>query len=170
VALGFLDLVELLFIKAFREHGISLPIIRRAAREAARRWKTGHPFCVKRFQTDGHTIFAALAPEEGEEQLIDLPRSQMAFTSVLNPYLTQIEYDQVLGDATMWWPLGRRKHVVVDPRRSFGRPIIVPGGIPTDVIAAAVREDQPEQDVARWYEVPIAAVRAAVGFERSLAA
>jgi uncharacterized protein (DUF433 family) len=68
-------------------------------------------------------------------------------------------------------PLGVScKSVVVDPARVFGRPIVVEGGVPTEVLADAVRAEGSPARVAKLYEVPLAAVQDALTFERQLAA
>jgi uncharacterized protein (DUF433 family) len=169
LALGFQDLIEILFIRAFRGYGVSLQTIRRVAREAARRWHTTHPFCVRRFRTDGRSVFATIELPAGEKGLIDLANSQFAFERVLNPYLRQIDYD-LSGAAQRWWPLGKRVPVFVDPRYSFGRPVVTRANVPTEAIYRAVLADQSPREVARWLEIPVSSVRAAIAFEKSLAA
>jgi uncharacterized protein (DUF433 family) len=169
-AIGFLDLVELLFIKAFRDEGVSLQTIRRAAREAAKRWRTTHPFCLKRLATDGRTIFSTVQDETGEEQLLELTRSQLAFKRVLRPYLKQLDYEAVAGGVDRWWPMGKKQPVYVDPRVAFGKPVVRPVPVPTDILYGAVAADQTPAEVAEWYELPVASVRAALEFERNLAA
>lgn len=168
-AIGFLDLVELLFIKAFRDEGVSLPTIRRAAKEASRRWHTSHPFCLKRFATDGKNIFATFRDETGEDVLLELTRSQYCFRSFLRPYLRQLEYDN-LGGVDRWWPLGKAKPVCIDPQVSFGKPIVHPYGVPTETIYQAVEVNRSEMEVAEWYDLPVSVIRAAVEFEKTLAA
>ena len=164
VALGFLDLIEILFIKAFRNYGVTLPTIRRAAKEAARRWNTSHPFCIKKFRTDGHSVFANIEWEDGDRGLIDLAKSQLAFERVLDPYLEQIDYD-LSGEVSRWWPLGKKRAVILDPRYCFGKPIVYPWRVPTESLYDAVKADQTESEVSHWFEIPLSAVRAAVGFE-----
>jgi len=163
-AIGFLDLVELLFIKAFRDEGVSLPTIRRAAKQAARRWETTHPFCLKRFATDGRTVFATVRNEVGEEELLELTRNQLCFRDFLAPYLKQLEYRR-LGDVSRWWPLGKRVPVFLDPSISFGRPIVAKQNVPTETIFEAVKANKSQAKVAAWYDIPLKAVRAAVRFE-----
>jgi uncharacterized protein (DUF433 family) len=170
LALGFLDLVEVLFIKAFKGRGLALQTIRRAARKAADLWETDHPFCIRRLKTDGRSVFATIESEEGHEGLLDLAKSQWEFESVIDPYLTQVDYDGVDGRASRWWPLGKRSRVVVDPRFSFGRPIVLPSQVPTEDIFAAVKAEESERKVARWFGIPLACVRAAIEFEESRAA
>ncbi len=169
LAIGFLDLVELLFIKAFREFGVPLPTIRCAAAEASRRWNTDHPFCLNRLKTDGRSIFASLQDEEGRDLLLELTKSQYCFYTVINPYLKQLEYDAI-GDVQRWWPLGKSKPVLVDPKVSFGRPILQECSIPTEAVFQAVRVNESETEVANWFGISLALVRAAIEFEKSRAA
>jgi hypothetical protein len=68
---SFVNVIELMFIAAFRHHDISLQVIRRAASEASARFGTDHPFAVKRFRTDGRSIFAEL--EIGHPEPSGLP-------------------------------------------------------------------------------------------------
>jgi len=59
---------------------------------------------------------------------------------------------------------------VLDPRRSFGRPIVALHGVPTEVLACAARACGSVNEVSRWYEVPEAEIEDAVEFEHALAA
>src|SRR5438270_929137 len=82
--LTFLELVELLLVKLFREEGVSMPVIRKAAEEAARRFDTPYPFAVKRFDTDGQRIFATLRAESQEERsTVELGKGQYVFDAVV---------------------------------------------------------------------------------------
>jgi len=169
-AIGFLDLVELLFIKAFRDHGVSLPTIRRAARKAASRWGTDHPFCLKRFATDGRTIFATIEDEVGDEGLLELTKSQLAFSGILRPFLTQLDYGHLGATIDRWWPLGKKKPVLLDPKIAFGRPIVAESAVPTEALYRAAVANGSEAEVASWFGVSVGAVRAAIEFERKIAA
>jgi hypothetical protein len=61
--------------------------------------------------------------------------------------------------------------VVLDPFRKFGKPIDCETGVSTSAIYEAVLagSGQPAPLVARWLGIPLAAVDAAVEFERTLA-
>ena len=67
-------------------------------------------------------------------------------------------------DVLRWYPLGRRKRVIVDPARFFGAPIS-PEGVPTRVLAQTFAAEDSVSAVARWYDVSPASVRHAVEFE-----
>lgn len=166
-ALTFLDLVELLFIKAFREKGVSLPTIREAAKHASRVWQTSHPFSLKRLYTDGRSVFADVESRTGDEALMDLAKSQYQFSRVISPYLEQLEFNPD-GGAARWWPAGKNGRVVISPDVAFGRPVTQEKNIPTEVLYDAYETLESFGEVARWYEVSAATVRAAVRYEKSL--
>jgi uncharacterized protein (DUF433 family) len=170
LALSFLDLVEILFVKAFLDQGVSMPTIRRAATEGSKLFKVQHPFCLKRFETDGRDIFASIARDVGEDAILNLVSQQTTFPKVIRPLFKQIDYDVVTEMAAVWWPRGRNVPVVLDPTRAFGTPIVARRGVPTHVLAGPVEAGDPPELVAKWFEVPVRDVQAAVEFERSLLA
>lgn len=168
-ALTFAELMELMFVSRFRSEGVSLPAIRKAASAAARKFKSAHPFAMKRFDTDGKTIFATLQRKESDQTIVeDLAKGQLVFDQIIKPFFRKIEYGRQ--DAMRYWPLETTGRVVLDPERRFGQPIDNDTGIPTATLAKAVKAD-PRHDVgsvARWFDVPKEAVKAAVSFENSL--
>lgn len=170
--LTFLELIELLFVKLFRSQGVSMPLIRKAAARAAKRWQTPYPFAVKRFDTDGKYIFATLGQENDNPILLeDRSRGQLVFEEVVRPFFRKLEY-KGNADALKFWPMDREGRVVLDPQRAFGKPIDAETGVPTVALNDAVTAGQGQgiKEVAEWFEVPIAAVEAAVEYERSLLA
>ncbi|MBV9555398.1 MAG: DUF433 domain-containing protein [Alphaproteobacteria bacterium] len=169
LGLGFLDLMEARFIDAFRKADVPWRVIRVCAERARELLGIDHPFSSQRFRTDGRTIFAEVAGQSGEAQLLDLAKSQLAFARVIGPSLyAGIEFS----DRDMplrWWPLGRQTAVVIDPARSFGQPIVSTRGIPTAVLADAVAAEGSAAKVARLYHVTPQAVHAALRFEQRTA-
>ena len=160
----------MLFVDAFRRHGVPWKELRGAAEEAAKLIETTHPFSTRRFKTDGKSILAEYAEESGARSLLELTRHQYAIGDVLNPLLSGVlEFSDEDG-AQRWYPMAGHK-VVLDPRFQFGRPVITEGYVPTDVLAKAVRAEEGDiARVARWYDVPRASVAAAVKYEAQLAA
>jgi uncharacterized protein (DUF433 family)/DNA-binding transcriptional MerR regulator len=170
LGLSFLDLMELRFVRAFRRHGVSLTIIRKTAERAEELFQRDHPFTRARFRTDGRDIFAEIVEKEGGRKLLDLSRNQYAFHQMLDSSLYASLEISLGDDVLRWYPLFPKKSVIVDPQWAFGRPITAKGGVPTEVLAKAVEVEGSVNRVARWYEVPVQAVRAAVEFEDKLAA
>lgn len=171
LALGFLDLMEVRFVNAFREHGVGWKEIRMAATEARRLFKQNHPFAAKRFLTDGKKIFADIVEETGEKRLLQLSRSQYAFRQVISPSLhAGLDFSADTELVERWWPLGKRRPIVIDPDRAFGQAIVHREGVPTAVLANALRVEKSVNRVAALYDVESRVVRSAVRFEEKLAA
>jgi uncharacterized protein (DUF433 family) len=169
VALGFLDLMEVRFVNAFLEKGVSWRTIRRAAEIARRKYNKDHPFSTRQFKTDGKRMFEEVIEKSGENKLLDIVSNQYAFQRILAPYLKGVEFDRS-DNLVRWWPLGPRRQVVIDPQRSFGQPIAAAEGVPTSILYRAYQVEDSVLAVASWYEVSRASVRAAVEFEKILAA
>ncbi|NLX95553.1 MAG: DUF433 domain-containing protein [Rhodopirellula sp.] len=165
----FLELMELHFIKLFRDQGVSLPTIRRAAKTAAAQFGTMHPFAVHRFDTDGRTVFATLLSEEKDTAIVeDLKHGQYVFDGIMRPFFKHIEYGQ--DEAIRFWPQGMSGRVVLDPERQFGKPIDSRTGVPATALYMAVQAGEDPVCVAEWFDVPLESVRAAVSFEEHLVA
>jgi uncharacterized protein (DUF433 family) len=169
IELSFRDLIELRFVKAFRDAGLSLPTIRECFERAVAAVKDPRPFSTQRFRTDGKTIFLEITHEVHEGELVDLRRRQYAFHRFIEPSLQGLEFDADV--LARWFPLGSSsKSIVVDPARSFGRPVVDETGVPTEVLSDAVDAEGSVERVAKLYRVSPAAVRDALAFQRQLAA
>lgn len=169
--LGFQDLLELRTVARFIEQGVSLQVIR-ATIDVARETLGNYPLHSKRFVTDGKKIFLEAVERAGEDpKLLDVRRQQFAMDAVIRPSLLEgIEYDANAA-ALRWFPMPKKRLVVLDPQLQFGEPIVAEGGVPTDTLAAAYKaEGDNVERVARLYRVKPQEVKAAVAFEQQLAA
>ena len=165
VALSFLDLIEVRFVHSLRRVGVSWKTIRTASQKARERFDCEHPFATQRIKTDGRTIFVDAAKETGSHVLLDLAKDQLAFGRIMRPYLVDLDFE--LDAAARWWPLGKNKRIVLDPKRSFGAPITNAEGVKTSILFGAHNAGKTVAQVAQWYEVSTLAVRDAIQFERS---
>ncbi|MGH7193191.1 MAG: hypothetical protein ACREJM_06595 [Candidatus Saccharimonadales bacterium] len=169
-AISFVEFMELYLIGIFREQGVSARAIRRASAAAASKFGTDYPFAVKRFDTDGRTIFATLVDSTTDRQLVeDLRRGQYVFDQIMKPFFQKLDF-RGGQKVARFWPMERKGGIVLDPERKFGKPIDADSGVPTRAIYNAVQAGggQDQQLVARWFGVSCHAVRAAVAFEKSL--
>lgn len=168
--LSFKDLIEIRFIHAFRKYGVGWKIIRAAANYAADEIGQNHPFSSKKFKTDGKRIFAEFAEKVKEEGLLDTYTNQFAFHKIISPSLfASMEFDSH-NQAARWFPAHPKKLIVIDPKRSFGKPILTEEGVPTQILAAALKVEGSIKNVAKIYEVKPASVKAAAEYEKRLAA
>lgn len=167
--ISFRDLIELRFVKAFRDAGLSMHTIRTCFEQAVVEVQDARPFSSQRFRTDGKTIFLEITREVREGEMLDLRRRQNVFRTLIAPSLKDLEFDAEA--VSRWYPMGiAHREVVIDPARAFGRPIAAEGGVPTEILAHAVKVEGSAERVARLYEVPLGTVRAAIAFETRLAA
>jgi uncharacterized protein (DUF433 family) len=169
--IGFRDLLELRMVAAFVKHGVDLKVIRATLEVASKNFGKNYPLTNQKFLTDGKRIFLQAVEEAtGEPRMIDVLRKQFVFSDIIKPSLyAGIEYG--LDGAIRWFPLGKRKTIVLDPARQFGTPIIARVGIPTDTIHASfLAEGRDKTMVARVFDITPQMVIDAVEFEERLAA
>ena len=169
LGLGFLDLMEARFVDAFRAASIPWRVIRLCAERAREVTGRDHPFSSRCFRTDGRTIFADVVDHAGEQQLLDLAKNQLAFARVIGPSLYAGLEFSVDDMPARWWPMGEKREIVIDPKRSFGQPIVSDGGVPTTVLVDAVEAEGSIAKVASLFALPQHSVRAALRYERRLA-
>ncbi len=166
---SFLDLVDLLFVKSFLEHGVSLQKLRIALDEASTLLGTPH-FAQQKFFTDGHAIF--LKVNSGGPALLQLMTGgQWVIAPVITAMAKRIEFHQLTGLAERWYPLGAGTPVVLDPKVCFGAPTILGRGTETAVVHDLfVAERRNLKSVCSWMDLRPEEVKAAVVFEEQLAA
>ncbi len=166
---SFLELIDLLFVKQFLDHGIPLQRLRRALTEARELLGTTH-FARRSFFTDGRRIY--LQVKENAEALLELlSGGQWVIGPIIKQLAHQIDFERYDGFAQRWYPLGPKGLVVLDPAIAFGRPTIVRRGVPTAAVYDLfVAEEEKTRRVCRWMDLQPAEVKAAVSFERNLAA
>ena len=168
--LTFADLIEIRFLEAFRQKGVSTNALRIASQRAKELLGRHHPFSTQIFKSDGRTILAEITKETGDRALLDILSDQFVFETVIASYLYEgLDFNE-LKEPSRWWPLGNDRSVVIDPRRAFGAPIIARTGVPTKILNSAVNAEQSVEFVAKWYGVEIDEVTDAVQFETKLAA
>ncbi|MEO7724769.1 MAG: DUF433 domain-containing protein [Chthoniobacterales bacterium] len=166
LALSFRDLLELRFVDAFIRAGVSWRTMRRAHAKAQKELKTTHPFCSNRIATDGKNILLRQGKDDGDEALVDLVTNQREFRRLVQDFLKELQFS---GSDIIWWPLGRKRQIVVDPKRNFGQPTVARSGVPSQILARSVKANRSSDLVAKWYEVQPEEIRDAVEFEESLA-
>ena len=170
VYISFRDLVELRFINAFHDAGVSWQRIVKTAQHAKSRFDTNYPFSDFRFKTDGAEVFGQTG--EGLEQFSG--QGQMAFAEVLSGYLFEpLDYRD--NEPVRWYPAqewgmaGIGRKVMVDPRHAFGAPVISKHYIPTRTLFLNYQgEGEDSELVARNYEISVESVETAVTFQKEL--
>lgn len=167
-ALGFRDLIEIRFVDHFKKNGLSLRSIRGIIGAATELVEASYPLSTVRFKTDGKRVLAEVLEAEERRLVFDLRTGQLHFSFYWDKLYDALEYS-AYDELLRWWPLGKDRRVLVDPKRNFGQPIS-PEGVPTHVLANAFRAEGTVESVVSWYKVEPESVRDAVDFELRLQA
>jgi uncharacterized protein (DUF433 family) len=170
--LSFEELLTLRLVRGFRQHGLGLPTIKRAAHVAATRYGLANPFVTTAFRTDGRQVFIELeqqgAIRRDERVLVHALTGQQQFVGVVEPSLFKdvVFAGDVPGE---WFPIGQDHAVVIRPDRALGAPHIAGTGVRTDVVADTVQaeggDEAAELAAASWYGLTPDQVRDAVAAE-----
>jgi uncharacterized protein (DUF433 family) len=169
-SLSFLDLIEIRFIDAFHKHGVSWKTIRIASEKAKEIIGKEHPFSTRKFFTDKRDILTRIALSENENELLNLVRSQYEIDEILQPCLIEgIDFSD-FDIALRWYPLGRDKPIIIDPKYNFGRPIIDRFFIDTKLLSDMYKNNKNLEEISKWYGVDPIYITEAINFENKLAA
>lgn len=169
--IGFHDLIELRFVLAFLGGDVGLNVLRRCLENARAILGVERPLSTRRFRTDGKSIFLeSLRETAGDEasSLVDLKTNQLVFKQIVEQ--TFRDLDLIDDSVVRWRPFHGKPSIVVDPGRSFGKPLVAEFGVPTSALASVAKAEGSPNRAARLFEVPLSAVNDAIAFERSLIA
>lgn len=170
--LSFINLVEVFVLSGIRrDHSIPLPKVRKAVEYLRRTFKTKRPLAEEQFETDGVDLFV-----EKYGALIGATQDgQLQLREIILGRLKQVRRDPkgvpekiVLFPArgNMPTPVG---DVVIDPRLSFGRPVLDGFGLRTAIVAERFEAGEQIEELAKDYDVPPAAIENAIRCERRAA-
>ena len=150
--LSFFNLVEAHVLDAIRrEYSVPLPKVRSALGYLTRQFPSAHPLIDHRFETDGLDLFVE---KFGKLITVSL-EGQLAMKELLREHLSRIERDSSHLPIRLY-PFVQKdvdapRHVVIDPRVSFGRPVLVGTGIAVDLIAERYRAGESIAELADDY-------------------
>jgi uncharacterized protein (DUF433 family) len=172
--LSFANLCELHVLSVIRRHHkVSLPKVRGSMDYLRKKLDVDRPLINKQFHTNGIDLFV-----EHATQLLNVSREgQEALRGDFEQALARIERDNQ-GAPVRLFPFSRTsalgsmqpKSIVIDPRLSFGRPVLAQVAIPTEVIVDRFRAGDSLAEMAKDYGVDEKEIEEALRFEQRLAA
>lgn len=172
-SLSFSNLVEAYVLTAIRrKHRIGLPTIRRGLDYLIKQLGSERPLLEEQFATHGTRLFV-----ERLGEIINLSKpGQVEMADLLRAYLERVERD-AKGLPIKLYPFMRSqpprdqpRTVVIDPRVSFGRPVVAGTGIPTAVLAERFKAGDQVPALAKDYGASEEAVWDAIRCELDLKA
>lgn len=172
--LSFVNLCELHLLGVIRrQHGVRLSRVRTAIDFLRSRLGVPRPLATQHFLTNGIALFV----ERAGELLNVSEQGQQALRKDFEQALTRIQFNQN-GGPILLFPFTRDardrgeqpRGVVVDPARSFGRPVVAGAYVRTEVIEQRFRAGDSIAEMADDYGVPSATIEEALRFEHRGAA
>lgn len=125
--LSYMQLIELAVVAAMRSEGVKLRAIRASREYMAGTLNSEFPFAEYRFKTDGTDLilnYEQIDPTAGVDKLLyTSKRGQLGWKEILDRRLREFEYEAD-GIVIRWRVGGSDLDVVIDPRVSFGAPMI----------------------------------------------
>jgi uncharacterized protein (DUF433 family) len=162
--LSFFNLAEAHVLRALRtQHAIKLPHIRKALDYVSAYLGKPHPLVQATFSTDGVRLFV-----EELGKLIDATGFGQAVMPELMGHLARLEFENET--VARIYPFTRPhesgpKTVFIDPRYSFGRPVLVGINIPTAVIVDRYKAGENVDSLAHDYGCERLAIEEAIRSE-----
>ncbi len=163
--LNYFELVEVAFVSFFRAQGVPMPRIRRARDYVAQSFNVEFPLARYQFKTEGMHILMAynqFDPDPNLERIIVADRfGQLAWADMIEQKFATFDYEYEL--ALRWHPAGRQSLVIIDPRVSFGAPVVE--GLPTWVVKGRYSAEETIEEIMDDFGITRKAVLDALQFE-----
>lgn len=172
--LSFANLCELHVLSAIRRHhNIPLSKVRDSISYLRAQLGTDRPLIDKQFKTNGIDLFV----EHASHLLNVSKQGQEALRGDFALALARIERDRS-GMPIRLYPFSRStapdakqpKSIVIDPRLSFGRPVLSDVSVPTEIIVGRFRAGDSMGEMAKDYGVDEKEIEEALRFEQRRAA
>ena len=163
--LSYYELVEVAFVATFRNLDVPLKRIRKVRDYAAQVLNSECPFVEHKWMTEGPRLlldFRAAEREASAGRLVAADEQGQADwqEAVLRRFE---QFDYVDGIALVWHLRGRDNPVLIDPRVSFGDPMV--NGIPTWVLKGRWDAGESVPDIKRDFRLGEDEVRCSLLFE-----
>lgn len=172
--LSFANLCELHVLSAIRRHHkIPLSKVRDSIGYVRARLGTDRPLIDQQFKTNGIDLFV----EHASHWLNVSKQGQASLRGEFALALARIERDRN-GMPIRLFPFSRStapdaeqpKSIVIDPRLSFGRPVLSHVAVPTEIIVGRFRAGDSMVEMAKDYGVDEKEIEEALRFEQRRAA
>ncbi len=150
-AVSFHTLVEFYILFLLAQAGVKTNQVLKAHLELSKIYNTPFPFAqkniLKGIRTDGKKIF--FNTNGGTISLDGKFQFQIEFVKL---FFKNLEFDDELL-ANRFYPLGKKRNIVVDPTRQFGHPVIGNTNIYPETIFNLYKAGEPTKFIAHLYEI-----------------
>jgi uncharacterized protein (DUF433 family) len=168
------EIVECRLLSEYRSAGVPIINLRPVVGRLRRMLETPYPLASARLwlSPEGKEIVArAQAGLADGLWLVRTGEDLLPFdwTAPAERFRTGVHWESESDLAPRYMYPAEDRHIVVDPDRGFGEPVLKGRGVPTRVVAELQRAGDSVEMIAELYELTTAQVRAAVAFEKQSA-
>ncbi len=150
-AINFHTLIEFYLLILFADAGVKTREVLNAHKELSTRFNTKYPFSKKdildKIKTDGKKIFL-----QTDGITISLDGTKQLNLTFIKQFFKNLDFDDN-SIASKFWPLGRDKSIIIDPKRQFGHPIIEKTNIFPETIFNMYKAGEPIEFIAFTYDL-----------------
>ena len=152
LSLSFINLIEAYVLASIRrKHEIAMSKVRKGLNFISSQFSSSHPLADKEFETDGIDLFLR------EADVVYNQEGQIVLAEVIKQYMKRIERD-IHGLPIKLYPFSQRgepdepRFISIDPRISFGRPMLARKGIPIEILIERYRAGESIDELTNDYD------------------
>lgn len=166
-AVSFHTLVEFYVMMQLSEVGVKPREVLSAHEKLTSIFNTSFPFANKdalnSIRTEGRKIYF-----NGDVGVVTLDGTNQLNLEIIQQFFRKLDFgnDEV---ATRLWPLGKDHHIVVDPARKFGHPVIKGTNIYPETIADSLRAGDSKEYLSAIYNITEVEISDAILFCKNAA-
>lgn len=150
-SVSFHTFIEFYVMMRFSEAGVKPKQVIAAHKELVKMYKTAFPFArkevLKGIKSDGKHVY--LKTKKG---IIELNGTKQFNLDLIQLFFINLEFDDD-NLASKFWPIGKKKSILVDPQRRFGHPVIDGKNIFPEVIFNHFKAGDPVAYIAHVYKI-----------------
>jgi len=159
IAVNFLTLIEMYVFYTLKEKGIKTNSIMEAHSTMADFLKTPYPFAKEDIYVNNKALLFS-----HNDLLISADKNlQTVIVQVLKPFLNKIQFNDDRM-ANRFYPMGKKKAIVVNPENQFGQPVIEGTNILAQTVYLLSKAGESSRSIAKLYDLDIKQVRDAIEF------
>lgn len=150
-SVSFHTFIEFYVMMRFSEAGVKPKQVIEAHKELVKMYKTAFPFALKEvlkgINSDGKHVY--LKTKQG---IIELNGTKQFNLDLIQLFFINLEFDND-NLASKFWPIGKKKSILVDPERRFGHPVIDGKNILPEIIFNHYKAGDPVAYIAHVYKL-----------------
>lgn len=162
-AVDFHTLIELCICFKLSDEGISTKAIIDAHKALSDQFNTPHPFASQHILPHITADTKKIYFNQGDNLIYSLDAHRQFNVGFIQLFFKNIEFNEN-SIAERLWPLGKNKHIVVDPAHQFGQPVIENTNIYPETLYGLYKAGEPINFIAHIYEISEQEVNDAIEF------